>query len=201
MGKLGLSQILTANMGLIFHYDGVLRCHHADFSYFWFCFQRWLQHGLKYLLCYLEVPLSGFLNFWPISKNGRVGDLKLAPKWPERAVSCLLNHHHHQFKIKVMNTSLMLFVVAHIYPPVIGQCQKLNLGRSAHFLSQWLLRGWRNLQLLRSYRWSKVPVHFFKFLSTEVVACSKPPSRDHHCKVLQENLHNQKVRSIILSFY
>ena len=78
-------------------------------------------------------------------------------------------------------------VVARIYPPVTGQHQTLNIGRSAHFSLQWLLRGWRKPHLLRSFRWSKVPVDFFEFVRLgypffEFAACSKPPSRENHCK-------------------
>ena len=73
-------------------------------------------------------------------------------------------------------------VVGHIYPPVNGQRQTPTVGRSAHFSLQWLLRGWRNPHLLRSFQWSNVPVNFFKFLSTKFAAGLKPPSRDNYRK-------------------
>ena len=59
------------------------------------------------------------------------------------------------------------FFVEHFYPPVTRSCLTLNIGRSAHFSLQWLLRAWRNPHLLRSFQWSNVSVNFFEFLSTE----------------------------------
>ena len=57
-------------------------------------------------------------------------------------------------------------VAARIYAPVSGQRQTLDIGRSAHFPLQWLLRGWRNPHLLRSFQWSIFRVDFFEFLSS-----------------------------------
>ena len=45
----------------------------------------------------------------------------------------------------------LLVAVAHICPPITGQRQTLNIGRSAYFSLQWLLRGWRNPHLLKSF--------------------------------------------------
>ena len=84
--------------------------------------------------------------------------------------------------LNIPRFQIVLFVLAHIHPPVTRQRQTLNIGRSAHFSLQWLLRGWRNPHLLRSFQWSKVPVNSLKFLSTEFAACTKPPSRDNHRK-------------------
>ena len=86
---------------------------------------------------------------------------------------------------------IVVVVVAHIYPPVTGQRQTLKIGRFAHFLLQWLLGGWRNPDLLRSFRWFNVPVNFFEFLSTEFAACSKPPIRDNHCKAFYPRMQQR----------
>ena len=76
----------------------------------------------------------------------------------------------------------VVVVVVHIYLTVTRQRRTLTVGRSAHFSLQWLRRGWRNSHLLRSFQLLNVPMNFFEFLSAEVAACSKPPSRDNHCK-------------------
>ena len=41
---------------------------------------------------------------------------------------------------------VIVVVITHIYPPFTGERQTLNIGRSAHFSLQLILRGWRNLQ-------------------------------------------------------
>ena len=72
--------------------------------------------------------------------------------------------------------------VLHIYPPVIEKRQTLTIGWCAHFSLHQILRAWRNPHLLRGFWWFNVLVNFFKFLSTEFAACSKPPNRDNHRK-------------------
>ena len=83
--------------------------------------------------------------------------------------------------------SLLLLQCIFIHlSPESGQHQTPNIGQTAHFLLQFsshFRHGWGNLHLLRSFQGSNVPVNFFKFLSIEFAACSKPPSRDSHRKV------------------
>ena len=64
-----------------------------------------------------------------------------------------------------------------------GQRQAQTFGRYAHLsLHDLFVLNWRNLRLPRSFMWSNVLVNFFKYLSTEFAACSKPRSRDNHRK-------------------
>ena len=51
------------------------------------------------------------------------------------------------------------------------------------FIAVTILRVRRNPYMFRSFLWSSnVPVGFFKFLCTELAACSKPPSRKNYRK-------------------
>ena len=75
---------------------------------------------------------------------------------------------------------LVVAVVAHLYAPVIGQRETLNIGRSAHFLltTSWLEESAPALDLPGI----PFPVNFFECLSTEFAAGSKPRSTNNHYK-------------------
>ena len=45
--------------------------------------------------------------------------------------------------------------------------------------------------MLWIFQWFNIPVGFFEFLSMEFVACSKPPSRDSHCKSSYPRTHQR----------
>ena len=136
----------------------------------------WLNNRFKKItfggICYLHV----FRNqaMFTFDLNSAVGDVAWAPYSSTVFAAVTADGKVSQ------HIGYNVVVLAHIYPPVTGQRQTLNIERRAHFLLQWLLRGWRNQYLLRTLQWSNVPVDFFEFLSTEFAACSKPPSRDNH---------------------